>query len=1317
MAQPPLSTGLGPAQGQPMTALPYTHPPPPPPPGWRPGQPPRKSTRRRTRRRRSSSTSSSGTFSSASTGVSTASLRAPGLGGSSRASTRSSSPAGSFREAVGDAEEKGTKFVKGLLQAIKALEFRVRQLEGSDGAKDANEDQVVKEDTREKDVVLDDETSVHPSAETVAKGLSSASAKQTPDLGGDSTLDPINTGSQEGEVGTGLDIDQSVLPKHDEEAVVETTAEEAGTHEAPAAPVGEHSNDVDDKPHVSDDGPAAKDRGEKMEEADHDDAKPPSSSKKERCKFELETQYFYRRDPEALRLYDSDDIYPLLRVKWDDIQNTPTSNVEAETQCRGVLQAGAVEVFEIRIESPVLKPYFDKLAGVTPSPEMPNRDGVVEQDHSIRFFKPFRWLIHSVETFREKVAELEQESKSPMEPLVVDATEPVPSEVSPGGAEEHDKAAESLSNPPDDVTAPETQIAAELSSTSHQQDQGSSVREADGPEHDLHAQLVLLLKTMDEYLATELSLYRQYREAKLPRIRFENIWMLFKPDDVMYTPSRSPGPKPRPDRVARPGNIIITKTGRPVPQAYKIVAVTGGRPVANPKPFQSKAANNTCLEIVVYYMDFDGLKFNSVTDIFVVAPFEGERDIVFFEGFPLNYVPSSAFNLRSEQGKTVEENLRARGMSFVRVCEVAHRLYEGLTVGPTKEEINTAVIIDFELAYQQMQSLIPRFSFPTPETLATGVIPPSPELHEAVARTRFGRAGGDWYWAHQNSLAEKSKSVCIDLINDYPAIDDPKTSHDDLIEQLDKQGHLLLLPGVVYGFALRNRKWVHLDVRLVQPIQLEAEWNDLVLPTGHKEMVRAVVENHATGSRPTKGGSKSSQEVDIVRGKGKGCIILLHGEPGVGKTSTAECVASYTKRPLFPITCGDIGYEPNEVESNLNRHFNLAHKWGCVMLLDEADVFLARRSRDDVKRNGLVSVFLRVLEYYPGILFLTTNRVGAFDDAFRSRIHLSLYYPKLDRRQTIQIWKMNLRRVTESNAKRVQDGQPELKVQHDKIIRFVKDHWEQLNWNGRQIRNAFQTAIALSEFDVRDVASAMQASSASRAQDSEIAGQTGPQAAGKDEVVAEPDGPAAPDNTQDVPATISVKDANGKKAKRKQPVMSTKQFKTIARASMQFDNYLFHTHGRSDEATNARKEQIRWDYEVKEHRDAAKFKVDLASSSTSESGSDSDSDSASGSGSSATSSGRSDVGSSSASDDDQSDGSDAERGSDDSDLESESDDNDRRRKGKSKSKKGKKSSSSKKRVLVKDKSKESKSSSRKKDKDKSDRGASGKKSKTKKDKN
>jgi hypothetical protein len=98
-------------------------------------------------------------------------------------------------------------------------------------------------------------------------------------------------------------------------------------------------------------------------------------------------------------------------------------------------------------------------------------------------------------------------------------------------------------------------------------------------------------------------------------------------------------------------------------------------------------------------------------------------------------------------------------------------------------------------------------------------------------------------------------------------------------------------------------------------------------------------------------------------------------------------------------------------------------------------------------------VFLRVLEYYAGILFLTTNRVGIFDEAFKSRIHMSLWYPKLSEKSTKKVWQMNLDRTME---KKEELG---LKVDERKILNFADDHWKISNeedsgfWNGRQIRN------------------------------------------------------------------------------------------------------------------------------------------------------------------------------------------------------------------------------------------------------------------------
>ena len=181
-----------------------------------------------------------------------------------------------------------------------------------------------------------------------------------------------------------------------------------------------------------------------------------------------------------------------------------------------------------------------------------------------------------------------------------------------------------------------------------------------------------------------------------------------------------------------------------------------------------------------------------------------------------------------------------------------------------------------------------------------------------------------------------------------------------------------------------------------------SSFEDLVIPDEYKRIVKALVESHALGSK-LKSGDK--QQIDLIRGKGKGLIILLHGVPGVGKTSTAESVASYTRRPLFPITCGDIRQTTFEVERNLKAIFLLARKWGYVLLLDKADVFLAKREKGggNINRNALVSIFLRTLKYYSGILFLAINRIDSFDKAFKSRIHIFLYYPPLSESQTFKV--------------------------------------------------------------------------------------------------------------------------------------------------------------------------------------------------------------------------------------------------------------------------------------------------------------------------
>jgi SpoVK/Ycf46/Vps4 family AAA+-type ATPase len=248
----------------------------------------------------------------------------------------------------------------------------------------------------------------------------------------------------------------------------------------------------------------------------------------------------------------------------------------------------------------------------------------------------------------------------------------------------------------------------------------------------------------------------------------------------------------------------------------------------------------------------------------------------------------------------------------------------------------------------------------------------------------------------------------------------------------------------------------------------EVTWNKqsfehLVVDPETKELVKALVTNQISREQGT----------DIIESKGNGLIILLHGGPGTGKTFTAESVAEMAEKPLYRVTCGDIGTKPEDVERYLESVLYLSKNWDCVVLLDEADVFLEQRTLMDLERNALVSVFLRVLEYYEGILILTSNRVGTFDEAFKSRIQLSLHYNNLVRGDRKKIWRNFLTRlkamaksppatITESGGRERKTAEP-IDIDFDDIDDYL-DELADYELNGRQIRNAITTARQLAKF-------------------------------------------------------------------------------------------------------------------------------------------------------------------------------------------------------------------------------------------------------------
>ncbi|KAK2025670.1 ATPase [Colletotrichum zoysiae] len=269
----------------------------------------------------------------------------------------------------------------------------------------------------------------------------------------------------------------------------------------------------------------------------------------------------------------------------------------------------------------------------------------------------------------------------------------------------------------------------------------------------------------------------------------------------------------------------------------------------------------------------------------------------------------------------------------------------------------------------------------------------------------------------------------------------------------------LLCPSAVMAYVFRTRTWEYVHIKnLEQPRFDENMISHLVMSEQRLTTLKALSKSFARVNKHGEGIKDTKWSADFVRGKGTGLIFLLHGKPGVGKTCTAECIAEFTCRPLMVLTSSDVGTDPKQVEYNLTSNFKRAMSWGAVLVIDEADVFMERRTTSDLTRNSLVAGFLRALEFYDGILFLTTNRVGSFDDAFISRIHVQLYYPDFTDDERQRVWKTFIDKLARERGDTMR-----MTIDAKEYIASTRKHG--IKWNGREIRNAFQTAVALAEYD------------------------------------------------------------------------------------------------------------------------------------------------------------------------------------------------------------------------------------------------------------
>ncbi|KAI1365599.1 hypothetical protein F5Y08DRAFT_172256 [Xylaria arbuscula] len=732
-----------------------------------------------------------------------------------------------------------------------------------------------------------------------------------------------------------------------------------------------------------------------------------------------------------------------------------------------VLQTNDTEIHRVRIQSQPVLGHLTSLLNETEQRSTPRT-----------FLRPFKALVYYqpkmkeiLATLEEKWADVEDLDESSASEKRGDET---PEEVEFVEAEDSKESA-AEGQPKDDSEGGDVDI-----------DDAASIVSVDSNAEDLDTIMdsVEALRDMRcyvDFVDNEIMpMYKQYDGTTAERVKYDDLWSLFRVGDLICMPAAGETAG-RYHEIWRIYRIELPKAEASYPSS--------GWEFFMDEIQQNKKET---FNIFAYYIDHDGNNFGAVRHTFNISSFPGERLIESLEVFPIRY---------RHDYQQVLSSLRDNGRQFQKFLTDRHQSYNAwtLTRNPpfdTKdaedeilrdesnnqmrhpEFVESDVIVDMAEAYQKNPDWRPSFHRLTPNKKIRS------DANDDDMKIQHWLDGGSS--SSRQSLAyaqselvqvadgvetrQRRENIAVDTFlrerlkgaRRYEA--QPQT-----LELRDED--LVLLPKRMFAYALRERRFIPVNVNFLKPIRRQpGVFENLKILKDYKDIVRGLVASHfqrKSFERRYVDMSTGGPSQDLIQNKGRGLVVLLHGVPGVGKTATAEAVAMEYRKPLFVITCGDLGLTPHEVEASLSNVFRLAHLWDCVLLLDEADVFLSQRSKLDMKRNALVSVFLRVLEYYNGLLFLTTNRVGTIDEAFKSRIHMSLYYPPLDKTQTRDIFRLNIAKLREIEGQRHEmTGEPPLVINDNQIIDFAGKHFEENArstgcWNGRQIRNAFQIASSL----------------------------------------------------------------------------------------------------------------------------------------------------------------------------------------------------------------------------------------------------------------
>ncbi|KXH59598.1 hypothetical protein CSAL01_04354 [Colletotrichum salicis] len=491
--------------------------------------------------------------------------------------------------------------------------------------------------------------------------------------------------------------------------------------------------------------------------------------------------------------------------------------------------------------------------------------------------------------------------------------------------------------------------------------------------------------------------------------RFDDLWYLFRNSDVVHCPVAS---------AAKEAGLFtdsLSKKGRY--QTSFLVYYKGLHSVDEPNPDDIRA-NDQRIVLWCYYLDHEGETYGPVSETSFIDRFVGRQSIHDLKVYPLRFAVD-AERLQSE--------LRTQGARFRDLVKLKHVFCEGWTLTgqplgtlegngeEATEHVESDVIIDVAEAVRGIPSWKPEFD--------------TSSFAEALAAWRYRDDPMTiLHWPSREQITQQTRPwLKTDGTKSNKFV---KAFGDGVVKTLDgldEDTNNLLLPRRLFVYVLRKRRFAMVHTMSLRSVPPQSTiFDDLRIDSNHKLIVQSLVADHFEKRRVQREWPVfSAMNQDIVRGKGPGLFMLLHGVSGVGKTATAEAVAQTNNKPLFTITCGDLGLTPEAVDTKLNEVFRHTGRSFQV---------------SDTHQPVLRAAF------------------STSDDRDLPHQH------------------QKLRAIEDEKQHQLQETgieHPRLRIKAKRIIEYAQRYFDEhaetphLRWNGRQIRNAFQIASSLSHYNIR----------------------------------------------------------------------------------------------------------------------------------------------------------------------------------------------------------------------------------------------------------